>query len=458
MNNMDKYDIAIIGGGFSGTLTAVNLLNMGVGDKEIVMIDGSLRPCRGMAYGTWDDNLLLNVPAGNMSALHDLPNHFLAYCQTIDPAFNEGSFVSRRIYGDYLEFTLLEAESRAKKTITRISGTVLSVRQQVTSTTFCVTLADNRAIQATKVVLALGHFEPKSPLTPNQLEQTVYINNPWNTSSLDQIPHEQAILILGTGLTAIDALFRITSNGRGNVIFMSRKGLLPHAHRPTPKPPTKSTLPEFLSGENLSVRLVTKALRERIRNRMDAGEDWRDAINELRPYTPQIWAKFSIKQKKKFLRHVVGFWDIHRHRLAPVAYNRLEKLMKNKQATILAGRLAKIERQGDKNIAFVLPRGALEYKQLSIGAVINCTGPNTDINSVATPLVKQLLKEGLISDDKMGLGILIDDQYEVIDSNKKSVTGLHYVGPMLKSKHWEAIAIPELRKHIFKLVDLMLHT
>lgn len=456
VNNMDKYDIAIIGGGFSGTLTAVNLLNMGVGDKEIVMIDGSLRPCRGMAYGTWDDNLLLNVPAGNMSALHDSPNHFLAYCQTIDPAFNEGSFVSRRIYGDYLEFTLLEAERRAKKTITRLTATVQSVRQQVASTTFCVTLADNREIQATKVVLALGHFEPKSPLTPNQLEQTVYINNPWNTSSLDQIPHEQPILILGTGLTAIDALFRITSNGRGNVILMSRKGLLPHAHRPTPKPPTKSTLPEFLSGENLSVRLVTKALRERIRNRVDAGEDWRDSINELRPYTSQIWAKFSIKEKKKFLRHVVGFWDIHRHRLAPVAHNRLEKLIANKQVTVLAARLKDIKQQNGECIAVVIPRKSSEFKQLSIGAVINCTGPNNDISSLATPLMKQLLTEGLISKDGIGLGIRINDQYEVVDAHMHPVAGLYYVGPMLKSKYWEAIAVPELRRHTNKVAHFTL--
>lgn len=43
---------------------------------------------RGLANRCWDDNLLLNVPAGNMSALTDEPDHFVTYCQGIDPAFN----------------------------------------------------------------------------------------------------------------------------------------------------------------------------------------------------------------------------------------------------------------------------------------------------------------------------------------------------------------------------------
>jgi len=456
MKNNTISDIVIIGGGYSGTLTAVNLLNIGLGNKDVIMIDSQPQACRGLAYGTWDDNLLLNVPAGNMSALYDVPNHFLSYCQTIDPAFNEGSFVSRRIYGDYLEFTLSEAEQSAEKTIQRITGTVQSVRREVASSTFCVTLLDGSTIQANKVILALGHFQPKSPIASTQLSQIPYIQNPWDISALDHVRHDLPILILGTGLTAIDALFRITSTGHSNVILMSRKGLLPQAHRSTPKPPTKNSFPEFLNKENLTVRQAFKALRESIRNRSAEGEDWRDSINELRPYTPEIWSKFSIKEKKRFLRHAVGFWDIHRHRLPPVAHNRLEKLITTEQATVLAARLKYIEQQNGEYTAVVLPRGSSKYKKLPVGAVINCTGPNTDVSSVTTPLVKQLLTEGLISKDEIGLGIQMNDQYEVIDADKHPISGLFYVGPMLKSKYWEAIAVPELRRHTNKIAHFVL--
>jgi uncharacterized NAD(P)/FAD-binding protein YdhS len=95
--------IVIIGGGFSGALTAVNLLRSSVQiTPEIVLFERSWPISRGLAYRTWDDNMLLNVPAGNMSSLADSPHDFVAYCKKIDPAFNDGSFVSRRIYGDYL--------------------------------------------------------------------------------------------------------------------------------------------------------------------------------------------------------------------------------------------------------------------------------------------------------------------------------------------------------------------
>ena len=59
MTTNTKSAIVIIGGGFSGTLTAVNLLNLGLGDKEVVIIDSNLQICRGQTYGTWDDDFLL---------------------------------------------------------------------------------------------------------------------------------------------------------------------------------------------------------------------------------------------------------------------------------------------------------------------------------------------------------------------------------------------------------------
>ena len=75
--------ITIIGAGYSGILTVVNILRQNPGTQvRIVLIDRNTRPGRGLAYRTWDDNFLLNVPAGNMSALTDAPNHFVQFCQT----------------------------------------------------------------------------------------------------------------------------------------------------------------------------------------------------------------------------------------------------------------------------------------------------------------------------------------------------------------------------------------
>jgi uncharacterized NAD(P)/FAD-binding protein YdhS len=158
------------------------------------------------------------------------------------------------------------------------------VRHQVVSATFCVTLADDSETQATRGVLALGHFEPKSPSTSTstQLHRNLAINNSWDTSRLDQVPRDQQTLIFGTELTAIDALFKLNSAEQRNVVFMSRNGLVLHPHRSTPKPISKNIFPKFLDKGKLAVRYTVKALRENIRSRTSDDEDWRYSINELR--------------------------------------------------------------------------------------------------------------------------------------------------------------------------------
>src|SRR5262249_39878605 len=102
----DAGVIAIVGAGLCGAGTAADGLRRAGPATRLVLLERQAPEARGLAYRTWDDNLLLNVPAGNMSALADAPGHFVDFCASIDPAFNPGSFISRRIYGDYLRDTL----------------------------------------------------------------------------------------------------------------------------------------------------------------------------------------------------------------------------------------------------------------------------------------------------------------------------------------------------------------
>ena len=146
-------------------MTAVHLLRAAEGETlatralEILLVERRSRFGRGLAYHTWDDNLLLNVPAGNMSALADDPGHFVEFLRDIDPAFNAASFVSRRIYGDYLEHTLRSAERAGKARLTRIVGEVRAVTPRV-GAGHAVRLADGTSHDVDAVVLALGHFPP----------------------------------------------------------------------------------------------------------------------------------------------------------------------------------------------------------------------------------------------------------------------------------------------------------
>src|SRR5580658_10366986 len=100
--------ISIIGGGFSGIITAVNLARHSKLPLDLTIINQHRPTARGMAYGTRRMEHLLNVAARNMSAFPDLPDHFLQWLRTrseydtVPDIELRERFIPRMIYGDYL--------------------------------------------------------------------------------------------------------------------------------------------------------------------------------------------------------------------------------------------------------------------------------------------------------------------------------------------------------------------
>jgi len=54
------------------------------------------------------------------------------------------------------------------------------------------------------------------------------------------------------------------------------------------------------------------------------------------------------------------------------------------------------------------------------------------------------------------LGLEIDADYRLLGRDGETASGLFYVGPMLKARYWESIAVPELRVHAAKLAARLL--
>src|SRR6202008_4289570 len=98
----ETFDVAIIGAGASGTLTAVQFARFAGPHARGALIDAGARAARGLAYGTPYGAHLLNVPAARMSALPDDPDHFLRWLRGRDANASPGTFAPRALYGDYL--------------------------------------------------------------------------------------------------------------------------------------------------------------------------------------------------------------------------------------------------------------------------------------------------------------------------------------------------------------------
>lgn len=440
--------VAIIGGGFSGTVTAIHLARLsGSYALRILLIDPARKAGRGLAYRFEDDNLLLNVPAGNMSALAEDPTHFVRYCQGIDPSFSSGSFVSRRLYGHYLQDTLAEANAAFSGRIEMVTGEAVELQRATGSAGWHISLGSGQQLAADLVVLATGHQAPRFPIALGP-DANARIISAWDYGAMQRLTNEQPVVILGTGHTAIDALFCLTqSQPSRQVVMLSRHGLLPHCHRPTPTPPKPQAFPDYLRSAPATVRGYTRAFRQHLKLVDMQGGDWRDVFNALRPHTSQLWKSWPAAEQRRFLRHMAARWDVHRHRLAPIAAQRLDALLSNGQVKVTAGRIHGIH-SNDKGIAVeLLHRGTAEMETLHAAAIVNCAGPNADVTRDATPLLAKLLKAGLLQGDPHGLGLMVSANHQLLDAEHMPVSGLWYVGPMLKAQYWEATAVPELRVH-----------
>nr|MBA3811592.1 FAD/NAD(P)-binding protein [Caulobacteraceae bacterium] len=319
--------VAVIGAGFSGVLTALRLLLAPDGPR-VLLIERGARFGRGAAYSTTSPHHLLNVRATNMSAFVEQPSHFLDWLGQSGGAHPDQVFVTRDRYGQYLQSILRKAagEAAADRLVLE-HDEVRGLERDAEG--WRVRLAVGRVLEADAVVLALGNLPPPAPegVDPALAGSRLYASDPWAWSPADT-PARGDILLLGTGLTAVDIALSIDGARPGaRVVALSRRGFLPRRHAEVGAPDTPASAPK---GSPLEV------LQE-IRRR--GASDWRAAIDGLRPYVQSLWRGWSLAEKTRFLRHLRPWWDVHRHRLAPQVAARIEAFQKAGTLTIAAGRL-----------------------------------------------------------------------------------------------------------------------
>ena len=309
----DCPGIAIVGGGCSGLLVAVQLLKLRYRGR-ITIIEPRPKLGRGLAYSTQFDEHLLNVPAGKMSAMCEAPDHFLQWLKANGfPGATPATFAPRRVYGEYLE-DVLNAEKRAGegRNFHHVCAEVSDI--DADSSGAHLTLSDQSALRAEKVVLALGN--PASCQHPGASTQGLddrWQPSPWIGDALRVRYAGERILILGMGLTAVDSVMALHSQATPCQTYMiSRRGIAPQVHNlrlSTPMPP--------VFRECGSLRLMFRELRAQIGVMREQDLCWRAAIDSLRPVSNEMWRALSVTDQKRFLRHLKTYWEAHRHRMAP---------------------------------------------------------------------------------------------------------------------------------------------
>lgn len=444
--------ILIVGAGFSGTAVGIHLASRATGPLRVVIANRSGEMARGLAYGTASPRHLLNVPAGRMSLFPDRPDDFLAFLATRPEPWRAGDFVPRSLYGDYLHDRLQRTAAAHPGLLEQRVGTVTRLARAADGR-LLASFADGSTLLADRVILTAGNHPPATPAALQACaDHPGYVADPWRRGALEGVAAEAPVLLVGTGLTMFDVALELARLGhRAPLLALSRRGLLPQAHRDTHHPNDIPLPAELFTVPGLRARL--RLIRRWIADLAAAGIDWRDALVALRPVTPRLWQSLTLPERGRFLRHLQPYWDTHRHRCAPAIARSIGELTDSGRLSVLAARLRAVSPLDGGFAVSLTRRGRNAAETLQVGAIINCTGPAGHLPAIRDPLLQSLLAGGLVQGDPLGLGLHTQPDYRLAGL---LADRLFHVGPLLKGQFWEATAVPELREHAARLVEALL--
>ncbi len=449
--------IAVIGAGFSGTLLSLHLLRFAAPSTRVVLIERNSQFGRGLAYATGNANHFLNVPAGRMSAFHDRPDHFLEWLQSLpkqergDIEVTAQTFVPRQLFGAYVRALLNDEIKRTgRERLDLVRGDVQALDR--TTRPLTLSLDRDRTLQADLAVLAVGNFppEPMPVANPEFYDSASYRPDPWAAEALTGLPPDAPVLLIGTSLTAVDAVISLLDQQHAGPIYaLSRRGLLPRRHETVRQQPSEHA--PFPTAVNALARF----LRHEAARAAAQGCGWQPIVDELRPFTVDVWQSMPLQDRRRFLRHLRPWWDVHRHRMAGLVADRIDLAGKAGQLRVITGRVrAYAQKDGQVEVLY-RPRGAEQAQTITVARVVNCSGPGADYERIREPLVRNLLASGVVRPDPLRLGLDVTGNCALLDRSGAISRRLFAIGPVTKGAFWEITAVPDIRRQAEKLAEYL---
>lgn len=442
---MAEFTTVVAGGGASGLLVAARLVRKAPGAR-VVIIEPRAALGRGTAYSTPYAGHLLNVPAGRMSAFGEDPDDFVRFLrERYGETYDAAAFVPRRVYGEYLERIARDADAFAGERWRHERASVLAAAfdgDRVRA------LCDNGDVVAgDALVVATGNARPAPWMRANAdiLAGERFFASAWDDGALAPEDPGEEVLLLGTGLTAVDALIGLRSNGhRGTIWMVSRRGLLPHEHRLFDAPPAAN--PDATSMHDLFGAFRAVA---------DRPKHWRAAIDGLRPRTNHLWQALSVNDQRRFVRHVMPYWNAHRHRMAPEIARTIADEISAGSLRMLAGRTGTFA-AGERGLRVPIAlRGENRTLDLRVGRVINCSGPAHDVRALENPLIGNLLEQGVMQPTQLGIGPDVAPNGALRGAGGADSPRVFAIGPVRYGTLIETTAMPEIRAQAEELATLL---
>jgi len=423
---------------------------------DVHLVEPRPVPGPGLAYTARRPEYLLNVRSQFLSAFPEQPDHFQNWLRVTGQEVCTDGFCSRQSYGRYLQQLVSQVlewpsmngircywHNQAARTVTVAPNGAEAV----------VSLMDGTELSSSYVVLALGNFPPPHPTIRSSayLVHPNYHGNPWAQGALRNIGTDDTVLLIGTGLTAVDVLLGLRADGhRGLITAVSGHGRWPSAHEFGSRP-----YPDFYATDLAGITTVLDVLcivRRHVRKAAQQGIDWRMVLDVLRPHLGRIWAAWPQTEQARFLRHLAGIWSVLRHRSPPRNAVIVAELLASGRLTQATGRVQDIT-PGPDGLTVTIQKGRQPAQHLTARHVITCTGPLLNYSRIQEPVVANLRATGHLQPDALRLGIQTDNHGALLDATGQASPLLFTLGPSRRPASFESTAVPELRGQAVELAQ-----
>lgn len=445
--------VTIVGGGFTGASVAVQLVRASPVAIDVTIVEPRLSVGAGLAYSTDDQDHRLNGPMeGHLLDPSD-PSALQRWCRKYDVAENDrgavasdGSlFLRRKDFGAFVSETVQShARSATGSTIRHLRDMATDASPRAGAVD--VRTRDGRLLTSELLVVATGNATPRLPaeFAEDMSVSSAVVAVPTDLERIHQIPKRARVLLIGSGLTALDVLSTMLKSGHhGAITAISRRGLRPHANRQTITAPdfditralldrVEGPVASFIreAGRPPTTLGLLRALRSQIRTIESTGDSWHTAFDELRDVVWQVWPTLPASEKKRFMKHLRSWWDVHRFRCPPQNDAIVRDAERNGRVVFRAARLHSVDEEADGRIRVVLrDRGRLSLQTAYFDAVINCTGIDAAAGVRSNPFLASLYRTGSIRADESGFGFAVDAGCRPIGEDRRTNDSIRIFGP-----------------------------
>jgi len=340
--------IMIIGGGPAAVSTCLHMVEEYQQQKlseplEILVIEKGDKIGPGLAFSKSNAESILNIHKDKMEPIFGTKGRFTEWLKSRAGAPQDTNFPPRQFFGEYLEFLAQKVQRDAASLGISIqyktNCVVTDVDMQGSS---IKVFTDQGNLIGDYLILCTGTM-PSSSYS-HLISKAGYFHTPYEEKLDEKMDRNSDIAVIGTRLTAIDAVLKLLAAGhRGKITMVSRSGLLPAvASKDIPEYRLKHLTADnfhrltdggsrYLSLNDLAklafneineaegkvllphniVRsyqdlLPEKWLIQQIARAEYGPKPWQQVLTASYSLAPDIWSMLSLNDKKKFIHCYKG--------------------------------------------------------------------------------------------------------------------------------------------------------